>query len=201
MTTTGDLDALDMDRVRGGERAAFAAIVQRHEHSLYRFACAQVQDEARAEDAVQQTFLALWREVSTGNVGETTRRIDNLRAWLFATTRHALARQFRRRSGEPSHFDDVTTLALRAGFGSDDPETLSAEAEERAQLSQALTRLDDDDREIVWLRDIEGLAGDDVAATLGLSVAAMKSRLHRARLRLMAEMRTVHAHDEVQHAG
>lgn len=201
MTTTGDEDAFDMGRVKSGDRAAFAAIVQRHERALFRFACAQVHDETRAEDAVQQTFLSLWRELSTENVGGSPRAIENLRAWLFATTRHALARQFRRRSGEPTQFDDVTTLALRAGFGSDDPETLSAEAEERAQLSRALTRLDDDDREIVWLRDVLGLTGDDAAVTLGLTVAAVKSRLHRARLRLMAEMRTVHTHDEVQDAG
>ena len=59
----------------------------------------------------------------------------------------------------------------------------------RDALQAALERLTESEREILVLRDLEGLAGDTVASILGLSLVAMKSRLHRARLRIAAEVR------------
>jgi RNA polymerase sigma-70 factor (ECF subfamily) len=56
-------------------------------------------------------------------------------------------------------------------------------------LQRALRRLDQADREVLVLRDLEELGGDETARLLGLSVGAMKSRLHRARLRLAAQLR------------
>jgi RNA polymerase sigma-70 factor (ECF subfamily) len=56
-------------------------------------------------------------------------------------------------------------------------------------LERAIQRLDQGEREVVVLRDLEGLGGDETALALGLSRAAMKSRLHRGRLRLLSEVR------------
>lgn len=197
---TSEADADGVRRVRLGDRAAFAVIVKRHEAALFRFARALTGDAARAEDAVQSAFLTLWRVLSTPHGDAVGRPIDNVKAWLFTTTRHALARQFRRRSGEPAHFTDVATLAERAGFAADDPETLSSHAEQKEHLMRALTRLDDEEREVVWLHDVEGMTGEDVAGAIGITVPAMKSRLHRARLQLMALVRT-QPNDEAHHAG
>jgi RNA polymerase sigma-70 factor (ECF subfamily) len=197
---TSGVDESDAERVRDGDRAAFAALVKRHQASLFGFARTLTGDAARAEDAVQQTFLTLWRVLTTSHGDEDGRSIDNVRAWLFTTTRHALARQFRRRSGEPAHFEDVATLAERAGFAADDPETLSSHAEEKEQLMRALMLLDEEEREVVWLRDVEGMTGEDVAGAIGITVPAMKSRLHRARMHLMALLRA-QPNDEAHHAA
>jgi RNA polymerase sigma-70 factor (ECF subfamily) len=67
--------------------------------------------------------------------------------------------------------------------------------EEREWLARALARLSQADREVLILRDLEGLSGEETAAALGVTVRAMKSRLHRARLRLAAQLR------EGRHAG
>ena len=61
--------------------------------------------------------------------------------------------------------------------------------ESRAHVAAALTSLSPDDREVLLLRDVEGLSGEETAHTLGVDLAAMKSRLHRARLRLAAACR------------
>ena len=62
-------------------------------------------------------------------------------------------------------------------------------AEERAVLARALASLPPDDREVLVLRDLEGLDGPHVAELLGLPLPTMKTRLHRARLRFAASLR------------
>lgn len=61
--------------------------------------------------------------------------------------------------------------------------------ESREVFERVLEQLDASDREILLLRDVEGLSGEEVAAILGITIAAMKTRLHRARLRLASKVR------------
>jgi RNA polymerase sigma-70 factor (ECF subfamily) len=70
-----------------------------------------------------------------------------------------------------------------------DPEALAGRLETQAMLERALASLGDEDREVIVLRDLEGLSGEETAQALGLSLPAMKSRLHRARLRLLAAVK------------
>lgn len=80
-------------------------------------------------------------------------------------------------------------LGLQAGWGGDDPEALAVAAEHRERLAAALARLAPEDREVITLRDLDGVPGEQTASMLGVNVAAMKSRLHRARMTLAAEVR------------
>ncbi len=78
-------------------------------------------------------------------------------------------------------------LGLQAGWGCPPWTNSFVESlERRDTLEKALGRLSADEREILVLRELEGLSGDETAAVLELSLPAMKSRLHRARLRLAA---------------
>ena len=86
-------------------------------------------------------------------------------------------------------------LGLEAGWGSNDPEALAIAAERRETLQGALRTLSSDDQEVLILRDIEGLRGPEAAEILGIGERALKSRLHRARLRLAAALRTTSDHD------
>ena len=86
-------------------------------------------------------------------------------------------------------------LGLDAGWGSDDPEALAIAAERKEILQHALRTLSSDDQEVLTLRDIEGLRGPEAAEVLGIGERALKSRLHRARLRLAAALRKTSNHD------
>jgi RNA polymerase sigma-70 factor, ECF subfamily len=77
-------------------------------------------------------------------------------------------------------------LGLKAGWGETDPESLAIRSEQRDKLKMALSALEPEAREIIVLRDLEELSGEDTARVLGMSMEAMKSRLHRARLKLIA---------------
>ena len=172
-------------RAAAGDHQAFERIVINHEASVYRFVRTLTPDPSRAEDALQDTFLAAWKSAGT------FRSDSSVRTWLLAIARHAVDRQFRRRAGEPSPADEVSigTLGAAAGWGRAwNPEEALLRDEESAIVRRALDALSADDRRVLVLRDLEGLDGEEAAAVLGITVGALKSRLHRARLRFTARL-------------
>ena len=166
-----------------GDRAAFDVLVGRYAASVLRLIRVRVGSPAEAEDVLQQTFLAAWRSAARFR-GEA-----RVKTWLFTIARNTAAKARDRAGRAPVADVPLDALGVEAGWGSDDPETIALAAERRDLLRAAFESLDDDAREVLTLRDLEELPGEETAALLGLSLTAMKSRLHRARLRLAAEVR------------
>jgi len=177
-------EATDEELVRlsaAGDRRAFEALLARHELALFRYATRSCGSAGDAEDALQDGLLAAWRGAATFR-GEATAR-----TWLFQVVIHACRRRQRRRSGEPAQLDGLEA-ADSVPSGERGPEVRVADAQLGLALEQALGELPDEAREVLLLRDVEGLPGDEAAAALGVGLAAMKSRLHRARLELKARV-------------
>jgi RNA polymerase sigma-70 factor, ECF subfamily len=167
-----------------GDRAAFDLLVARHQASVYRFAFMLTRDPAKAEDALQETFLSAWRGAGSYRAEAAAR------SWLLTIARNAVSRLHRRRAGEPEDFAPLDELGEMAGWGAgEDPEAAAIRRQDHGRLSRALQSLSDHDREILVLRDLEGFSGEETAEVLGISLPAMKTRLHRARLRLAAALR------------
>jgi RNA polymerase sigma-70 factor, ECF subfamily len=181
-------DAELIRRSAAGDCDAFAELVAGHDAAVFRFIRAVAPDAAAAEDALQETFLAAWSHAASFR-GEAS-----VRTWLLTIARNAVNRQHRRRVDEPHDLEPLSELGIAAGWGDPDPEQMALQRESEQVVSRALDRLSAGDREILVLRDIEGISGEDVAAMLGLTLAAMKTRLHRARLRLAARVRETYAH-------
>jgi RNA polymerase sigma-70 factor (ECF subfamily) len=172
-----------IERSSTGDRAAFSTIVDRHARSVLRLARAMTTGDAMAEDVVQETFLKAFRASSTYRPG-----LGTVRTWIFAIARNESRRMRRERELPVDHEDDRPLMALGvdAGWGA---EEAFARAEEVDRLALAMASLSSEDREILVLRDLEAMSGEAVAELLGLALPAMKSRLHRARLRLLAALR------------
>lgn len=177
-------DAELLRATAAGDADAFAQFVVRHRSAVFRYVRTRSRD-ADAEDALQQTFVQAWR-----NAGQLTVE-GSARAWLLTVARNALSRMQRREQRVGDGVVAIDELGEQAGFACKDvtPERIAAAAEERAVLQEALAALPDVDREILVLRDLERLPGEQVAELLSLTLSAMKSRLHRARLHLVAELR------------
>ena len=141
--------------------------------------------EADAEDALQEAFVAAWRGAGGFRGGASAR------GWLFTIGRHALLRLRRTRVDEPDTLVPLDALGLEAGWGAEPP--AAHEPDGDGLLGQALAQLAPAEREMIVLRDLEGFSGEEAAELTGLTLAAMKTRLHRARLRLVAEARRLHA--------
>ena len=176
-------DAALLARAGAGDRRAFDLFVERHQASVFRFARTQVSRPDDGEDLLQQTFLSAWQAAGT------FRGDGPARGWLFTITRHAATRLRQRQTREALDDTPVEDLGVQAGWGQSNPEGLAIRHERHTAIASALAALPAEDREILTLRDLEGTSGEEAAALLGVGLAAMKSRLHRARLRLAAELR------------
>lgn len=186
MSEGDDTDEELIHRSAGGDRAAFDALVVRHGGALLRFAARSCGSETRAADAVQDGLLAAWRGAGTFR-GDAAAR-----TWLFQIVVHACRRAVRRRAGEPEHH---APLDEAAGVPAGGPveEQLAARQVTRA-MERALGEMTPEAREVLLLRDVEGLSGAEAAAALELDLAAMKSRLHRARLELKTRVEAILGH-------
>lgn len=172
-----------MAQVAAGDRGALEALIKQHQDPLYRYVLHLARDSALAEDTLQETFLAVWRHAGAFR-GESS-----LRTWLFTIARRTLWKQKRRHVGEPDRFEPLEALGAAAGWGQETPEDWQIRLDDARVLEEALAKLPESAREILILRDVEGLSGEETAAILDLSLAAMKSRLHRARLELTAALK------------
>lgn len=180
-------DLSTVARAQRGDPAAFAALSSAWRGPLLRFARHLLKDDAAAEDVVQETFLTAHQKLGA------LRDHAHFKSWLFSIARSQVLMHQRRRVGEPKAYEpmeSLTELGAQAGWGHPmDPETLTRKLEAHEGLEAALATLEPAEREVLMLRDVEGLSGDETAAALGLSLAGMKSRLHRARLRLVAAVK------------
>jgi RNA polymerase sigma-70 factor (ECF subfamily) len=165
------------------DRAAFDALVSRHGGALLRFAARTCGSEGDGADALQEALLAAWR-------GAGTFRGDApARTWLFQILVHACRRTTRRRAGVPrAHLTLDEAAAVPSG---EELEGRVAARQVGAAIERALGAMTADAREVLLLRDVEGLSGPETAAALDLELAAMKSRLHRARLELKARVEAI----------
>lgn len=140
--------------------------------AVRRFARRMCRNDADADDVLQDTLIAV-----TKNLASFEGR-SALTSWVFLLTRTACSRRRRGKKAEP-------TLGVEAldATAADTPSPL-AEAEQHEigrVLGEALDALSDEHREVIMLRDVEGLSAVEAADALELSVDALKSRLHRAR--------------------
>lgn len=184
LPTEGRADAELICAAAEGSAPAFDRLVERHQSAVYRFARALVADPAAAEDVLQETFLAAWRHAATYR-GEAS-----VRGWLLTIARHQAFRLRRARPLEPAEEAPLERLALAAGFATEGgPERAAMAAQRRERVAAALAALSAEEQEVLLLRDVEEFSGDETAGTLGVTLPAMKSRLHRARLHLAARLR------------
>lgn len=177
-------DQILLSQAASGDASAFEAFVLCHREAVWRFTRSLTRDVGAAEDALQETFLSAWRSSASFRGG------GSALGWLLSIARHAVYRQHKGRAGEPERMESLAELGEAAGWGADfDPlDALMVKDE----VGRALARLPVEDRELLLLREVEGLSNEDCAGLLGLGVRALKSRLHRARLRFVAQLRGEH---------
>lgn len=165
-------------RAQAGDLDAFAELVRLHEHRL-RVVVARLLDDARdVEEAVQDSFVQAWRHLDRyrGDAAVFT--------WLYRIgVNEALARRRRKRL-PTTDLESPAAAAVAETRREVQPEDSAEAAELRARLLEHLRELPFEYREAVVLRDVAALANDEVAAALGISLAAAKSRIHRGRMQL-----------------
>ena len=163
-----------MDSLR--TNAAFGQAALDHIDALYGYAMTLTRDTTESEDLVQDTYVRAARAVN--RPGST----ENLKGWLFVIMRNAWLNQVRHKNAGPLFVDLDSNEATREA--QDNPHVVYLRKLEREQVREAILSLPDAYREIVVLRDIEGLTYQEIALVLECPAGTVMSRLGRARGRL-----------------
>jgi RNA polymerase sigma-70 factor (ECF subfamily) len=174
---TGDDAEAIVHAAQRGDGAALDELLSRYQPHILRFGMKMCGDVDDAQDVLQETLLAAARTLP-GFRGAST-----LSTWLYAIARSFCIKK-RRRSVFAPEVVSLDSEAARAGAAPDrapDPERSLAAKEVATALESAIAGLEPAYREVLLLRDVEGLSAAEAAEVTGLTVAAVKSRLHRAR--------------------
>lgn len=161
--------------VRRGDAARFEILMRRHNQRLFRTARAILRDDAEAEDAVQQAYLAAFAKL------DQFRGDARFSTWLTRIAVHEALKRLRRR-GRLADLDVVEAADEDAlAVGSRTPEDDASGGELRALLEEAIDSLPESYRVVFVMRDVEELDTRETAECLELSEEAVRVRLHRAR--------------------
>lgn len=157
---------------QAGDLHAFEALIRRHHVAVYRVALRMLGSEVDAEDAAQEALVQAWRALSTFR-GESA-----FSTWLYRiVTNRCLNARAARHPMEP--LPDV--LIDRDS----DPAEALAQSERLDALVRGVLALPAEQRAALVLRELEGLSYEQIAEVVGVTVAAVKGRIHRARLGLL----------------
>jgi RNA polymerase sigma-70 factor (ECF subfamily) len=174
---------------RQGDVAALETLLVRYQPHLYRFGLRMCGNEEDAGDVAQESLISMARSL------RDFRGESSVSSWLYTIARRFCIKKRRRSKFAPARensLDDLdTTAAERVADPSPNPEQTTTNRELATALTRAIDALDPPQREVLVLRDVEGLSAPEVAKVLDISIDAVKSRLHRARVAVRQELAPV----------
>jgi RNA polymerase sigma-70 factor (ECF subfamily) len=178
-------------RIQAGDVTAFDVLFQQHWGKVFQQATRLVGNAAEAEEVVQDVFLTVYEKLHTfrGEAAFTT--------WLFRLTANAALSRLRRRKRRqevameeylPQFRPDGHHLLRPVVDWSANLEARLADAQVQQLLRQAIELLQPLDKAVLVLSDLEDRSNKEIGEALGLTVLAVKARLHRARLFLRGQL-------------
>jgi len=160
--------------LRGGNQKAFAELYERYKRGLYAYCVRLLGDRQEAEDAVQETFVKL----AAASIEEPSA----LKSWLYRVARNECLMGLRRNRAS----GDADSV-----WADETPLSLAEKSDTRLLVQRALERLAIEYREVLLLREFEGMSYGEITEVTGASPASVKSRLFRARRALAGVLQGV----------
>ena len=177
-----DNDSVIVDwviRARGGDQEAFAELVYLYQDPVYNFCYRMLGESVEAEDATQETFLRVHRNLHRYDTARS------FKTWLLSiASNHCIDRLRKRRMQYVSLDDEPTAAALALSSSDPTPEVAALQGERSDAIQALLQQLDEHYRLAVIYRYWYEYSYAEIAREMNTSESAIKSRLHRARRRL-----------------
>jgi RNA polymerase sigma-70 factor (ECF subfamily) len=167
-----------LERARRGDQQAFARLVEAYQGPVYNLAYRMLGNATEAEDATQETFVRVYTKLHTY---QPDRRLSS---WVFSIASHYCIDRLRRRSHTSFLSLDEDPLVTVLPSGEQGPEDSALRTETRDEIQELVAQLPPAYRVPLILRYWQDMSYQEIADVLGLSVQAVKSRLHRARLQM-----------------
>ncbi len=166
-----------VERCRQGDALAWEALVREYQGRVFAVALHYLRDSEEARDLAQDVFIKVYRKIDTFT-GE------GFLAWLLRLTRNSSIDRLRRRKARPPASDVPVDERTSLPDPHPTPEDEWWSDTRRQLVHRAMNQLSEQNREIIQLKEIQGLKIDEIATTLGLPIGTVKSRSSRARLEL-----------------
>lgn len=184
--TGGEDESWMVQRVAAGDRNQFEKLMRRYNRRLYRLARAALRDDAEAEDALQEAYLAAYRSMGRFR-GESS-----LSTWLSRLVLNECLGRLRR-GARRQRMMPIVSSALEgntiSGLDSEQPDHIVARRQLRSMLESKLDELPESFRLVFVLRAVEEMSVAETARTLGIPDATVRTRYHRARNLLREALR------------
>lgn len=164
-----------LELCRQGDHTAFAQLVGQHRHRMWAVSYQITGSREDAEDAIQNALTAAWQNL------HTFRGNSQFGTWIHRTTANAALTVIRRRREATVEFDDTIELDDNRPLTADRVVTVDA-------VRRALADLPDDFREAIVLREFADMTYQEIADHQGINVQTVRSRISRARARLVADL-------------
>ncbi|TAK34674.1 MAG: RNA polymerase sigma factor [Chloroflexota bacterium] len=178
-------DDVQVRAFQAGDVRGFDALFQRYQRPIFNYVYRMTSQLAVSEDLTQEVFLRVFS--SLGRAGQ----VENFRAWLYRIATNVAISHLRRGEQRVTSLEDGIerqTLEEPAGDVRENPEVQHLRREDVHQVALALRHLSETHRQVLVLRQLQGLSYHEMAEVLGLSVEAVTSLLHRARREFRASM-------------
>lgn len=172
-----------LEHCREGDELAWEMLVRRYQARVYGIALTYVHDPDDARDLAQDVFVRLYRNL------DGCREAERFLPWLIRIARNAAVDHLRRRKARPPARDIPADEAWDLAHPGPSPEDHSEEISRRRLVAAALQRLSLINREIILLKDMQGLPLEEIAGMLDLPLGTVKSRSSRARVELAQAVR------------
>jgi len=173
-----DQEFLWLEQARRGDQAAFARLVGAYQGPVYNLCYRMLGNAPEAEDAAQETFLRMYTKLHTY---QPERKLSS---WVLSIASHYCIDRLRRRRGQWLSLDEEPVAATLASPNRG-PEDLALRSESRDEVQRLVDMLPAAYRVPLVLRYWYDLSYVEIADMMGLTVQAVKSRLHRARLQVI----------------
>ena len=170
-------ELLWLEQAQRGDQVAFCRLVEAYQRPVYNLAYRMLGNASEAEDAAQETFVRMYTKLHTYQPDR------KLASWVLSIASHYCIDRLRRRRINWLSLDD-DPVAMAAPSHQPGPEETAIRHETRDAVQECLAWLDPAYRVPLILRYWHGLSYEEIADVMGITVQAVKSRLHRARLQV-----------------
>jgi RNA polymerase sigma-70 factor (ECF subfamily) len=185
-----ELERSLLRRLRDRDERAFRELIDDHRDRVFNITYRMLGNRAEAEDVAQEVFITVFKTI------ESFREESKFSTWLYRVTvnhcKNRIKYLARRHDRDRDELDETSQAANGAVTGAPvraaQPDKALASMQMEKLLQQAIADLDDDQRAVVILRDVEDLSIEEICEITGLPDGTVKSRLHRARLVLRKKM-------------
>ena len=172
-----------IQRASGGDPAAFNRLMAQHEKKMYAVALRMFGNREDAQDCLQEAMLRVYRAIG-GFKGQSS-----FSTWLYRITMNTCLDELRKKKNKQNtSLDNLLDQGWSPSDGENVPEKQAMLHETRRQISGAIQELPEDMRAAVVLRDVHGLAYDEIADALNTNVGTIKSRISRGREKLREKL-------------